>query len=265
MEACSKLENIQCAKISLLIGTVCGATALAIIYLHLGHYGRLSLNNIFGVGYILSSFSFACILSFLGIKLSPELGISGCPLLCNLVKRNRGGIEQELKHALKTGLTYGAVLLFTSLGLFFVFRFLGRRIPSIIYIKMPPVVGGLIIGLNAAFYEEAFCRLGLLTLFAWTIHWSLKGKQLRISLWISNMLSAFIFMCFHHYSSPFELVGKTDPIFIAPLILPYLIAGLILGYCYVKHGYESAVIAHFEVNFIIAGILMPFDLLDYLT
>jgi len=51
----------------------------------------------------------------------------------------------------------------------------------------------------------------------------------------------------------------------ASLILPYLVAGLLLGYCYIKHEYESATVAHSEVDFIIAGILIPLGLLDYLA
>jgi len=51
MSVCSKLDNIRCVEISLLIGAVCGATALGIISLHLGRYGKLSLSSMKGIGY----------------------------------------------------------------------------------------------------------------------------------------------------------------------------------------------------------------------
>jgi len=78
------LRTDRCAKISLLIGAVCGATSLGIISLHLGRYGRLSLSSMNGIGYIISSFSCGFILSLLGVKLSPELDI---------LKRRKGGDE----------------------------------------------------------------------------------------------------------------------------------------------------------------------------
>ena len=265
MEEHSELSNTQYVKVSSLIGVACGATALGIILLRLGRYGKFSLCSIEGIGYIVSSFLFGTALSFLGVKFSPELGMPGCPLLCNLVRRDWRAATRELKRSLKVGLKYGVVLLFLDLGLFSFFRLLGRRIASIRYMKMPLIVGGLIIGLNAGFFEEAFCRLGLLTLLAYMIYWSLGGKFLKGSLWISNVISALIFTRFHHYYSPFELIGRADPALVASLILPYLVAGLLLGYCYIKHGYESATVAHFEVDFIIAGILIPLGLLDYLA
>jgi len=233
--------------------------------LHLGRYGKLSLYSLKGIGYIISSFSCGFILSLFGVKLSPELGMPGCPLLCSLVSRDWRVATRELKRSLRVGLMYGVVLLFLGLVLFSSFRLLGRRMPSIRYMKMPLIVGGLIIGLNAGFFEEATCRLGLLTLLAYMMYWFLGGKFLRGSLWISNVISALVFTRLHHYYSPFELIGRADLMLVALLILPYLAAGLLLGYCYIKHGYESAVIAHFEFDFINTGILLPLGLLNYLA
>jgi len=50
------------------------------------------------------------------------------------------------------------------------------------------------------------------------------------------MISALAFSCLHYYHSPFELTGRVDPILVASLILPCFVAGLLLGYCYIKHG-----------------------------
>jgi len=170
MSACSELDNIRCVEISLLIGAICGATALMMIYFHLGRYGKLSLSSMKGIGYVISSFSCGFILSLFGVKLSSEPGMPGCPLLCSLVRRDLRAATRELKRSLRVGLKYGVVLLFLGLGLFSLFRLLGRRMPSIRYMKLPFVVGGLIVGLNACFFEEAVSRLCLLTWFAYMIY-----------------------------------------------------------------------------------------------
>jgi len=78
------------------------------------------------------------------------------------------------------------------------------------------------------------------------------------------MIGALAFTWLHYYHSPFELIDMADPMLVASLIIPYYVAGLLLGYCYIKHGYESAVIAHFEYDFINAGILILSGLLNYL-
>jgi len=79
------------------------------------------------------------------------------------------------------------------------------------------------------------------------------------------MISTLAFTCLHFYHSPFELISRADPMLAASLILPKLVAGLLLGCCYIKHRCESTVIAHFEYDFINAGILIPLGLLNYLA
>ena len=150
MSACSKLNNIRCIELSLLIGAVCGITALMIIYFHLGRYGKLSLSTMKGIGYVISSFSCGFIPSLFGVKLSPELGIPGCPLLCSLLRRNWRTTTQELKHNLRICLKYGMISLFLGLGLFLFFRLFGKEdVLHSLHEATIFIIGGLIVGLNA--------------------------------------------------------------------------------------------------------------------
>ena len=266
IEGYSNLSIIQMLKISLLIGVFCGITASGVFFFKLEHSAKPTMPLISKIDYIISRFLCGFATSLLGIKFSSDLGIPGCPLLCRLIRHEQKEIRRESKHIFKAGLIYGTLSLFLSLGLSSLFRFFGRRMPAILYMKMVPIVEGLVIGLNAGFFEEAFCRLFLLTFFAKILYDVLfKRKHLKLSLWIANVFSAFIFMHFHHPHSPFELIGSASPLLVISLIVPYVLIGMILGYCYIKHGYESAVMAHFEVDFIVAGFLIPYGLLKYLA
>jgi hypothetical protein len=104
--------------------------------------------------------------------------------------------------------------------------------------------------LSAAITEEIEFRLGLITLFVWIIRIVLKKPALRgLSLWIGSLLSALLFAGAH---LPHMLTsGSAGSSFLIPVVVFNTVAGLILGWLFLRYSMISAMIAHFIADAVV--------------
>jgi len=113
----------------------------------------------------------------------------------------------------------------------------------------PTPVEWLLRSLSAALTEEIFFRLGLIALFVWIIRFVVRKTAIKKpSLWIGNFLAALIFAGAHlpHVLSS----GSPDWNIVIMIIFFNCLAGLILGWLFIRYGLISAVLAHFIADFV---------------
>lgn len=108
--------------------------------------------------------------------------------------------------------------------------------------------------LSAALTEEIFFRLGLMTLFVWTLRrFVSKFGSAEPALSIGNVLAALLFAVAH-------LPGHVTPATATwGLVLGILLAsgfsGTVMGWLYGRYGLISAVLAHFIAD--VVGHAIP--------
>lgn len=97
---------------------------------------------------------------------------------------------------------------------------------------------------SAAITEEILFRLGLVTLFVWLIRKIVKKPaQYVLALWIGNLMSALLFAGAH---LPNMLAfGSASPNLVYTIMIFSTVAGLVMGWLYIRYGLISAMIAHF--------------------
>ncbi len=107
----------------------------------------------------------------------------------------------------------------------------------------------LLRSLSAALTEEIFFRLGLMTLFVWIARLILKKPEFESrSLWIGNFMAALFFGAAH---LPNLLSSGSPDWNMVMLVLVFnTLAGLVMGWLYMRYGLLSAVLTHFLADFV---------------
>jgi hypothetical protein len=104
--------------------------------------------------------------------------------------------------------------------------------------------------LSAALTEEILFRLGLMTLFAWAIRSIVKKPAFHApSLWVGNALAALLFAAAH---LPHMLTfGTPGWSILIPLVTASSLAGIIMGWLYMRDGLIAAIVAHFITDVVV--------------
>jgi hypothetical protein len=104
--------------------------------------------------------------------------------------------------------------------------------------------------LSAGITEEVFFRLGLMTLLVWVIRAIVRKSAFHVpSLWIGNGLAALVFASAH---LPHILTsGSTSWDFLIPFVLVSSLAGVIMGWMYMRYGFICAAVAHFTIDLVV--------------
>jgi len=105
--------------------------------------------------------------------------------------------------------------------------------------------------LYGGFYEEIFCRLFLLSLFAWLINrsWRKVQKLSSGAFWAANLTAAVLFGLGHLPSV--SLVMPITPLVVGAALVLNGFAGLVFGWLFRIRGLETAMIAHFTADVVL--------------
>ncbi|PYS74649.1 MAG: CPBP family intramembrane metalloprotease, partial [Acidobacteria bacterium] len=97
-------------------------------------------------------------------------------------------------------------------------------------------------------YEEIFCRLFLLSLFAWLLNrsWRKDRKLSSGAFWAGNVIAAILFGLGHLPSA--SLVMPITPLVVGAALVLNGLAGLVFGWLFKVRGLETAMIAHFTAD-----------------
>jgi hypothetical protein len=111
----------------------------------------------------------------------------------------------------------------------------------------PTTLEWLLRSLSAALTEEIFFRLGLLTLLVWMIRYFVRKPGFdRSSLWIGNFLAAFVFAGAH--LPPILSVDVPNWSLVALVVVFNSLAGVVMGWLYVRYCLLAAIFAHFVAD-----------------
>ncbi len=181
--------------------------------------------------------------SLVGIWLGSKEGL-GAPILTRLITRTPG-TSKQIRSILAPSIIVGLVIAVPGLIAWF-------TLPEDAFgsgMTNPTPFEWLLRSLSAALTEEIFFRLGLMTLFVWIIRFVVKKKAIeKPSLWIGNFLASLIFACAHlpHVLSS----GSPDWNIVIMIIVFNSLAGLIVGWLFIRYGLISAILAHFITDFV---------------
>lgn len=114
-------------------------------------------------------------------------------------------------------------------------------------VEPPPPMHGLLASAGAGITEELFVRLGLMTLFAWTI-WKLFGVQPAHppAAWSANAGAAIAFGALHLPQA--ALLGGITPAAVLFVMLGNGSVGMLFGWLYWRRGLLAAMLAHFATD-----------------
>jgi hypothetical protein len=185
-------------------------------------------------------------LAALGIRLGRPIGL-GTPLLDSLLSRRPGAwarLRRDAVIAATLGLLLGGALLVLRVLLEPVLPDalpdLGHRGP----------VGGLLVSASAAVSEEAWLRLGVMTLVAALFVSVGKGDSLRpIAAWSAILIAAVGFGMLH--LPQLAAAGAATPAGIIGTMAGNTLVGTLCGWLYWRRSFLAAVFAHFATDIVL--------------
>lgn len=115
----------------------------------------------------------------------------------------------------------------------------------------------LLASVQAGVREEIFMRLFLMTILAWLgslVQREADGRPSPTVMWCAVILSGFLFGWAH-----IDEVVPAPEIYAAlvGILLVNTMFGIVFGWLYWKQGLESAILAHFMVDAVGSGIVVP--------
>jgi hypothetical protein len=181
--------------------------------------------------------------SVAGILLGSKVGL-GAPILTGLITR-APGTSKQIRESLAPSIIVGIAIAVPGLIAIF-------TLPKDAFgpgMANPTPFEWLLRSLSAALTEEIFFRFGLMTLFVWIIRSILKKTAIKKpSLWIGNFLAALIFAGAHLPNILSS--GQPDWNIVILVIVFNSLAGLIMGWLFIRYGLISAILAHFVADFV---------------
>ncbi|MEM6449783.1 MAG: CPBP family glutamic-type intramembrane protease [Cyanobacteria bacterium P01_D01_bin.105] len=192
------------------------------------------------------------IANFFGVMLSPKVGLSA-PLSEAFLSGN-SDLSHIFKQQALPGLIGGSVGIALNLAWFLSMKpllpldFLTAAANTTIPFATRLLKGGIA--------EEIVLRWGLMTLLVW-LCWRLlqkgKGQPHGASILIATVVSALMFGLLHLPAAALLSASLTLPL-VVYVIIGNTIFGLVAGYLYVKHGLESAMLAHMFFHVVLVAV-----------
>ncbi len=179
-------------------------------------------------------------LAGLGLLLGRRVGL-GAPLLTDLLQRRPGAGERlrlDAKLAIPLGLVVGVIVRFLIMP---------YLPPERLALEHPPAWAALLVSAGAGVAEETWCRLGLMTIFAWLLARLLGHGEIRpVVAWPANVLAALVFGLMH--LPQLSRIAAPTSTAIAAVLLGNGIVGVALGWLYWRRSLVAAILAHFAAD-----------------
>jgi hypothetical protein len=218
-----------------------------------------------------------CMVPF-AIRLSPQLGLPGAPLIAAKIagEKLRFSIRSLLKisagYALLALAAGAAVLLIVIVPIMMTHPGIGHmKSPLSPMLKLAPAsiaIIGTLIAIAAGVSEEIEFRLVLFAVFTWIARLITRDSSAgsrRGAFWFVTILQGYVFGMLHLIrlarTIPIvaSMVHSIPAILVAGMLLPQTWEGIVLGRLYLKRGLEASMLAHAMIDaalFVLVAIVM---------
>lgn len=195
----------------------------------------------------------------LGLFLAERLGL-GAPILSAWLRGQHIGrqVRAILKPALAIGLGGSTLCVLVAEYLFGppLEAEIHRLGITLVAGGHPPVWQGALAALYGGIFEELTMRLVLLTVLVWIgsrLLRATQGRALAVVFWMANLVTALVFGAGHLGAA--QAIGlPMDALVISRTLLLNAVLAVAFGWLYWKRGIESAMLAHFCADIIVAVV-----------
>ncbi len=210
------------------------------------------------IGAVINSLAFAPLLA-LGLFLAGRAGL-GAPILSGWLRGEpvRERLRATFWPSIAIGLGASATL---ALMAEYVFgpplnAEIARLKITLVAGGHPPAWQGFLAAFNGSISEELMLRLVVLSTLAWLggrLFHTVDGRPTLAVLWVATFLSATLFAVAHLPAA--AAIGlPMDALVITRTLTLNALAGIVFGWLYWKRGLESAILAHFCSDIVVAVI-----------
>src|SRR5262249_9684302 len=114
---------------------------------------------------------------------------------------------------------------------------------------------GLLASAGAGFREECWCRLGLMTFFAWVgVKVTRRSPPGAAVIWVADALASLLVGAMHLPQAA-GLIGLTAPV-VTFVLVGNGLPGLVFGWLYWRKGLVAAMVSHFAID-IVLKVVVP--------
>ncbi len=214
----------------------------------------ISLSALITLQVIQSGLIFA-VSVFLGLLLAKRIGL-GTPILDSITQGESVFDKVRAILPISIGLGVFAALLIVGLDTYIfqpaLIQEFGEKANVLNQAAQPAAWKGFLASFYGGIAEEILLRLFVMSLLAWLgsfISKTKDGKPTNIIFWIANILAAILFGIGHLPAA--SLILPLTTLFAVRVVLLNALGGIMFGWLYQKHGFESAMIAHFSTDLVL--------------
>jgi hypothetical protein len=177
----------------------------------------------------------------IGLTIGRDLGLG-------IFKSNSSGQIEPLKHKLLVSIISGIILGLLLLGMReALLSYLPDNIPQF---GFRGFVGGILVSLGGAVGEEVWFRFGLMTLMLWLVKKVLKLNHLSNKVVFAVIIVSGVLFGMAHLPQLASFDSATQ-FAVWATILGNLVASILYGWCFWRHGLFYAIIAHFSLDLVL--------------
>ncbi len=189
---------------------------------------------------------------FIGLLLARKTNFR-MPILESLA--SRGDYKQAVKNISYSPIVLGILVAVAIYATDYLFTMHGAKLST--SQNLAPIWQKLLAAFYGGITEEILMRLGLMTMFTWTLAKLMRQRSPSLFVVIISIIVSAIIFGLGHLPITASLTAITPLIVLRAIVLNG-IGGVVFGWLYYRRGLESAMVAHFTADIFLLTLLPLF-------